>query len=75
MGWAGLVLVIIGFALVLPKGGMPGSTAHRNVPMGSFIYQTAGHRDGDDGRSKSWKTAVIGVALMAAGLGIMALSA
>jgi hypothetical protein len=69
MGWLGLILLIVGFALVLPKGAMPGSAANRNVRMGGTqLFQTAGHRDSGDTRARSWSTPLIGAAMMAIGL-------
>jgi hypothetical protein len=68
MGWAGLILLIVGFALVVPRDGIPGSAAHRNVRMGAHLFQTAGHRDTGEVGRRRWTTPLIGVASMAIGL-------
>jgi len=69
--WVGLVLLILGFALVIPRGGAPGSVANRNVVAGSYIYQTPGHNDGGESSSKAWKINVLGGLMAVVGIVIL----
>jgi hypothetical protein len=67
----GALLLLLGFILVLPRGGLPGATAARNVRMGmQGVFQTPGYQQRDDGREpKSWKRVVLGLGLI--GLGVL----
>jgi hypothetical protein len=50
MAVAGLILLLAGFALVVPRGGISGSAAIRNVEVpGSHIQRTPGY--GGSGRA------------------------
>ena len=71
MIWVGLALLILGFALAVPRGGAPGSVAHRNVAMGSYIYQTPGQTDDSEAASRSWKLNVVGGLMAVAGIAIL----
>jgi hypothetical protein len=64
-------LLILGFALAIPKGGAPGSVAHRNVVMGSYIFQTPGITDDGESSSKAWKINVLGGVMAIVGISIL----
>lgn len=70
----GLLLVLVGFALIVPRGGMPGSTAARNISLGrSQLFRTAGYQG-----TPSWRYRVIqtlmGLVVIAGGFIIIATS-
>jgi hypothetical protein len=69
----GLLLVLLGFAIMVPRGGMAGSTARRNVIVGFRVFQTPGYQD-----VISWKYRVvrvlIGLVVMAGGMVLIAIS-
>jgi uncharacterized membrane protein HdeD (DUF308 family) len=71
----GVVVLLIGFALITPRGSTPGSVAHRIVRFNNLSgpFTTPGYEQ----RSiPSWRATLlrilIGLALIAAGLAIMA---
>jgi hypothetical protein len=39
-----MLLMLIGFAIMVPRGGMAGSTARRNVILGFRVFQTPGYQ-------------------------------
>src|SRR5512141_2447957 len=41
----GILLTLIGWALVVPRGAGTGSVVHRNVRMGSMFFQTRGYAE------------------------------
>lgn len=69
----GLLLVLVGFAIMVPRGGMAGSSARRNVILGFRVFQTPGYQG-----VVSWKYRVIrvlsGLVVMAGGIVIIAIS-
>ena len=67
-----MLLVLIGFALVASRGGIPGSTAARNVSLGmQRVFKTPGYQD-----NPSWRYRLIqiaaGLALIAGGMALIA---
>ncbi len=73
--YAGLVLALVGFALVTPRGAGSGSVAHRNVRMGSMYFSTRGYseqRDDADFRRDVW-IRVAGLVLLAVGITLIVL--
>ena len=70
----GLLLVLVGFAFVVPRGGLPGSAAVRNVSIGPWFMPTT---RGDDGTPSLWYRVIIavsGLLMIAAGMIIIAVS-
>jgi hypothetical protein len=70
----GMLLVLVGFAIMVPRGGVPGSAAARNVQLGwQRIFNTRGY-----GEVPSWKYRLIqvlmGLVVMAAGFVLIAVS-
>ena len=69
----GLLLVLVGFVIMVPRGGMAGSTARRNVIVGFRIFQTPGYQG-----VPSWKYRVlrvlVGLVIMAGGMVLIAIS-
>jgi hypothetical protein len=69
----GLLLVLVGFGIMVPRGAMAGSTARRNVILGFRVFQTPGYQG-----VVSWKYRVVrvlsGLVVMAGGMVIIALS-
>lgn len=64
----GALLIAIGFVLVIPPGMFPGSTAHRNIPMGSYMFRTPGYqKDPQQGRRGKLVGGLIGLGLIALG--------
>ena len=84
MAVAGLVLLLAGFALVIPRGGLSGSAAIRNVEIeGSHIERTpgyqgtsrapAGYQESPEGRGR-WIRFGLGVVMLAVGIGLLAVA-
>jgi hypothetical protein len=70
----GVVVLLIGFALVVPRGSVAGTTAARNVRLGSQrIFVTRGY-DGLPTRRYRVIQVVIGLVLVAAGIALIAAS-
>lgn len=69
----GLLLVLIGFAIMVPRGAMAGSTARRNVLLGFRVFQTPGYQG-----VMSWKGKVVqvllGLAIAGGGMVLIAVS-
>ena len=69
----GLLLVLLGFAIMVPRGGMAGSTARRNVLLGFRVFQTPGYQG-----VISWKYRVfrvlVGLVVMVGGMVLIAIS-
>ena len=71
MAAAGVVLVIVAFVLLVPRGSIPGSIAARNVEVGgSHIERTPGYQEEPTGRSR-WVHIGIGLGLLATGVLLM----
>lgn len=53
MMWLGILLVVIGFVLVVPRGALPGSAAVRNVPLApQQVVRTPGYQPAPTGRAR-----------------------
>ncbi len=68
----GVLLVLVGFALVASRGGIPGSTAGRNVSLGmQRVFKTPGYQG-----VPSWRYRLIqivaGLILIAGGMALIA---
>jgi hypothetical protein len=76
MSWFGIVLIVVSFVLLTPKGGVPGSTAARNIRIGAMpIATTPGYQHAADGNGKRrWYQVCIGVVLLAAGILLLIVS-
>lgn len=65
----GVIFLVVGFALIVPSGSVPGSYAIRNVKLGnSHIIKTPGFGE-RPARRRRLLTVVIGFAFF--GLGLM----
>jgi hypothetical protein len=70
----GLLLVIIGFAMLVSRGAMPGSVSARNVPMGfAKIFRTAGNQGVPSWRYRAIQV-LMGLVILGGGLVILATS-
>ena len=70
----GILIMLVGFALVVPRGGMPGSTSARNVTLGS---QRVFSRRGDQGLpSRRYRViqVIVGLVLLVVGILVIAVS-
>ena len=66
--------VLIGFSLVVSRGGMPGSTAVRNVTLGrSQLFRTRGYQDNPSKRYRIIQV-LLGLAFLAGGMALIATS-
>jgi hypothetical protein len=71
MVWAGIALVIVGFALVTPRGSLPGSAAVRNVRMAPLrLYTTPGYQ-GDESRRARWIRLAVGLVFLVGGIALI----
>jgi hypothetical protein len=69
----GVLLLFVGFILVVPRGGITGSTAARQVRMGAlYVQRTPGYQEEPSGRAR-WTRIGIGLACLAAGAVLIAL--
>ena len=72
MVWLGIVLLLVGFVTVAPRGLTPGGAAHRNVPLGGVggLVSTPGYQreDEDTGRRRTIVRLLMGAVLLGAGL-------
>ena len=70
--WLGIVLVLVGFMTVLPRGLTPGGAAHRNVPLGGGggLVTTPGYQreDVDTARRRTVIRLLMGAVLLGAGV-------
>jgi hypothetical protein len=71
----GLLLVLVGFALIVSRGAMPGSAAARNITMGSRsqLFKTAGYK-GVPSRRYRVIQVLMGLVVLAGGMVILATS-
>ncbi|MEP7045822.1 MAG: hypothetical protein ABI949_04035 [Ilumatobacteraceae bacterium] len=70
----GLLLVLVGFATVAPRGGVTGSTAARNISIGRLhLFTTPGYQD-NPSRSYRLVQVLMGIVLMVGGVLIIAVS-
>ncbi len=68
----GLLMVLVGFALMVTRGGVPGATAHRNVSLGKQrIFTTDGYQGVPSWRYRLIQI-LIGLALVAGGMVVIA---
>lgn len=71
----GALLLIIGFALVIPRGSTPGSSAARNINMGlQGIHQTPGYQGEGDSRRGTINRVLVGLLFFALGIVCIALA-
>ena len=65
MVWLGIVLMLIGFVLIMPRGALAGSAAIRNVPMPSRqLVRTPGYQPAPTGRIRAARLVIGGVCLI-----------
>jgi hypothetical protein len=69
----GMLAVLIGFALMVPRGGVAGSVSARNVMLGNQRMSTRGYA-GSPSRRYRVIQVLIGLALLAAGFALIAAS-
>jgi hypothetical protein len=70
----GLLLVLVGFAVIVPRGGMPGSVAARNVTLGrSQLFRTRGYQGNPSTRHRIVQV-LLGLAMLAGGFALIAIS-
>jgi len=69
----GMLAVLVGFALMVPRGGLSGSVSARNVMLGNQRVSTRGYEGTPSSRSRVVQV-LIGVALIAAGIAVIAAS-
>ncbi len=71
---AGLMLLLVGFALLAPRGGTPGSAANRNIEVGygGYIQRTPSYTAAPEGRAR-WIRIGIGLGCLALGIGLLAI--
>ncbi len=70
----GLLLVLVGFALTVSRGGMPGSVAVRNVTLGrSQLFRTRGYQGNPSKRYRIIQV-LLGLAMLAGGFALIASS-
>ncbi len=75
MAIAGALLIVIGVALLIPRGATPGATAHRNVPLGGgYVARTPGHRAEVSSKARRWRS-IVAVVFIVVGLFVVALGA
>jgi hypothetical protein len=71
---AGIILLLIGFALVVPRGGVTGSTAARNVTLGfQRVFTTRGYEGVPSRRYRAIQV-VVGLVFAGVGLALVAAS-
>ena len=69
----GLILVLVGFAMLGSRGAMPGSTAARNIRLGPQRFSTRGYQDIPSTRFRVIQV-LIGLAVLAAGVVLIVVS-
>jgi hypothetical protein len=70
----GLLLVLVGFALIVSRGAMPGSVAVRNVTLGrSQLFRTRGYQGNPSVRYRLIQV-LLGLAMVAGGMVLIASS-
>ena len=72
MVWLGILLLLVGFMTVLPRGLTPGGAAHGNVPLGGAggLASTPGYQseEKDTGHRQKIVRWLMGAVLLGAGL-------
>jgi hypothetical protein len=71
--WLGILLLVVGFVTVAPRGLTPGGAAHRNVPLGGVggLVSTPGYQreqKNGTGRRGMIIRLLMGAVLLGAGL-------
>ena len=69
----GMLAVLVGFALMVPRGGISGSVSARNVMLGNQRVSTRGYQGTPSRRSRVIQV-LIGLALVAGGIALIASS-
>lgn len=69
----GLLLVLVGFAMMATRSGVPGATAHRNIILGFQRFSTPGP-DGLPSRRYRVIQVLAGLVVMAGGMVLIAVS-
>jgi hypothetical protein len=70
---SGVLLLFVGFVLVVPRGGIAGSTAARQVRMGAlYVQRTPGYQEETSGRAR-WIRIGMGLTCLVAGGVLIAL--
>jgi hypothetical protein len=70
----GLLLVLAGFACVVSRGAMPGSTSARNVTLAhSQLFRTRGYQGNPSKRYRIVQV-ILGLGMLAGGLALIASS-
>jgi hypothetical protein len=64
MLWLGMLLMLIGFVLVVPRGALAGSAAVRNVTTTHQVSRTPGYQPAPTGRARVARLVVGGVCLI-----------
>jgi hypothetical protein len=70
----GMLLMLIGFAFVVPRGGVAGSTAARNVRVGPGGLSTTPGYDGEPTRRYRVLQVLVGLVMMVGGFVIIAVA-
>jgi hypothetical protein len=70
----GLLLVLVGFAMVIPRGALPGSAAARNVSIGPWRMGTTRGYDGEPSSRFRLIQVLSGIVMVAGGVVIIAVS-
>ena len=70
----GLLLVLVGFAVVIPRGALPGSAAARNVSVGPWRMPTTRGYDGEPSSRFRLIQVLSGLVMIAGGIVIIAVS-
>ena len=74
MLFVGIVLVLIGFAFVVPRGALAGSASHRNVVLGrQRVFETPGYQGETSLRHKVLRISA-GLLIMVLGVVLIAFS-
>jgi hypothetical protein len=70
--WLGILLLLVGFVTVAPRGTTPGGAAHRDVPIGGVggLVSTPGYQRDQEGTGRRSKVIrlLMGAVLLGAGL-------
>jgi hypothetical protein len=70
----GLLLMLVGFALVTPRGAGTGSVSHRNVRVGPTMISTTPGYGKELSKRARIGLRLVGVAMLAGGLLMIALA-
>ena len=68
-----MLAVLVGFALMVPRGGVAGSVSARNVMLGNQRMSTRGY-EGTQSRRYRVIQVLVGLVLVAAGIALIAAS-